>query len=261
MEVLLLVIQAGHANGEVQVCCVLRQSFHDWYMATAGQDAVRNLGRSTVEKDGKHILGTSWFCFPSNKRLQHYALQNRDYQLLCAACPPLWFNQRGALMQIKNRTADCGDVDALRWLFMFEQGISSVALERAVERNNLEMVQLIVEHVKSTNNGKDLGPCMHHIGTSGAKTNQWHYVEWMLDVWKPELEVVLKAARAGHADLLKRYLDRAGPQEICTQKLACYYSRQYPRIQALLRSLDWLCDCAFVATVLTKPYSLHSEQP
>jgi hypothetical protein len=241
MSGLLLVIQLGYVNGDIQVCRALRQAFYDWYIATAGQDAL-----------GKLKSGKWWRSCPSDKRLQHYAMQNQDSQLLRAACPPLWTKHRGALMQLKERVADDGDVDALRWLFAQQQGITSVALQRAVERNDLRIVQLIAEHVKNTNQGEDFGSCMRQIGRYGANTNQWNYVKWMLDAGESDMDIVLKAARAGHADLLERYLACAGPQNVCTQKLACYYSRQHLSLQSLLRALGWPCDCAHLATVLTK---------
>jgi hypothetical protein len=223
--ILLQVIDLGYADSNIQVPQTLRSAYVNWYLRWS---ATRYL------IDRKRDV-----------RLHLFATLRRDAKVLAGLD---WLYKSDPLEHIKRRVGECGDADALRWLLKHRQGLRQSILTAALTKNDMAIVNVIVEHLKALE--MDLASCMTMIGEHGAATNNIALVAWALAfrpflAFNPMKRFLYTAAINGHVAVLQYCLqvERVTVTD-GDWNIICKDSHQYPLVQAALREAGCPCICA-----------------
>ena len=221
MQVLLLVIDSGYADHPIQLCKALHSAYVDWYLGWVG---------------AKHEDVRRW-----DKRLHLYATRRRDARPFAG----IYYDGRSVpLGQIKCAMGDWGDVDALRWLLEQRQGLVTSTLDKALRRNDMAIVEVIVEHCRDDE--KAFKDCMYVIGKVGAEINSVALLKRALLARHDCMPTfAYQAATNGHLEALQCCLALGtAAQPSYYWRIMCKQTHQYPLVHAALREAGCLCDCA-----------------
>ena len=191
------------------------------------------------------------------------AARRRDSKLLLLASSALQHGLPKALWPFKDWLFGANDKTALHWVLQQQSGFPTKWIELSVQRDDQSMLEMLAQHCKdespelAQNSPSDYERCWWAIANAAAKQNRWPLVEWALaqDVRLILRDTAQQAAMAGHAELLKCFLERTKPDFAeCSigWRFVCFESRQLPAVQKVLREAGCPCDCEGLAQRLEK---------